>query len=146
MLLRVFTRTTAERVQPRDVIEKPKALRVEEVVNGLDGIRLVGFTPKSTKARSTVEVKRGDPVELPVSDPDSVSALLVQAFQALRTARQEDEDDSFDYSWNHTTGEFVVTRGSESIIIAVDPQAHEAKTAVPATEPAPVKAAAKKAT
>lgn len=111
MKLRLFTRKPASQVQPGDVIETPRAMTVEEVVNSIDGIKLVGRRSSGSR-RVSVAVTRDSIVELPVESNDTAYAIFAAAFTAMTKQSEEDEipESSPDHiEWMSTPGDDLLT-------------------------------------
>jgi hypothetical protein len=101
--LRIFTRRPAREVDPGDALERPRAMRVDEVHKTLDGLRLIGWpTSGADHRRVSVDLKPDDPIEAPVQDQDTIIDVLREAFTALRDRDKDDDIDAdvvFDFTW-----------------------------------------------
>jgi hypothetical protein len=111
MLIRAFTRTTAAEVRPGYLIEQPKAMRVEEVHQTLDGLRIWGRRPHHDDSpRVSITTTPESVIELPMADQDTVVDLL-RSLLAARNAADRDDDvkEPLDWSYDATERTFVVT-------------------------------------
>jgi hypothetical protein len=121
--LRIFTRRPAREVDPGDALERPRAMRVDEVHKTLEGLRLIGWpTSGADHRRVSVDLKPDDPIEAPVQDQDTIIDVLRDAFGALRQRHVDDDfkiEDQFEFAWMPDERAFNLKTPTGWVLMAV---------------------------